>query len=97
MSLTNTQPLAAAALLVLEKEMLWNDAQVTRGQTYNQDGSVSSAPNPAVIAAKKADLDAAQASYENEVDLRTPGAVGAISPATVTEHITARDTVVVGP
>ena len=67
MSLTNTVPLAAAALLVLEKEMLYTDALALR--------------TPITI--ELTDLQAAQTAYESEVLLRTPGAVGAISPLTV--------------
>lgn len=81
MSMTNTAPIAAAALLVLEKEALWTDALVLRSNT---------------AAAKKVDLDAAQADYEAQVLLRTTP-TGAISPATVTEHIVPRDTIVVAP
>jgi len=67
MSLTNTVPLAAAALLVLEKEMLYTDALALR----------------TAITTELTDLQAAQTAYESEVLLRTPGAVGAISPLTV--------------
>jgi hypothetical protein len=67
MSLTNTVPLAAAALLVLEKEMLYTDALALRTP----------------ITTELTDLQAAQTAYEIEVLSRTPGAVGAISPLTV--------------
>jgi len=55
MSMTNTAPIAAAALLVLEKEMLYTDARALRK----------------VITTELADLQAAQAAYEVEILLRT--------------------------
>jgi hypothetical protein len=55
MSMTDTTPLAAAALLVLEKEMLYTDARANR-QPW---------------AVPLSDLLAAQAAYEAEILLRT--------------------------
>lgn len=78
MSMTDTTPIGAAALLVLEKEMVYTDALALRK----------------TITTEYTDLQAAQTNYETEILLRTTP-TGAISPATVTEHVAARDTVVV--
>ncbi len=67
MSLTNTVPLATAALAILEAEAVLTSAVALRTST------------PALVTA----LTTAQSEYETEVLARTPGAYGAISPLTV--------------
>ncbi|MBT9138152.1 MAG: hypothetical protein DDT31_00702 [Syntrophomonadaceae bacterium] len=68
MSITNTAPLAAAALAVLQAEAAFTSAVALR---------------ISATALRNA-LITAQSAYEREVILRTPGAFGAISPLTVT-------------